>query len=162
MKDKSDIRNAADEASHFVILINVNLIFLNSSDQMSDFQIHCKIDKCFTVPPKLRLSLSFIALGLHLLTLMSSQTCMTFFLLWNPKEDTLKNVLVFFVHTLKVSGVQGCFGHPTFTAWTKNLFFRISYFVDTDERKSYRFICSETKTEFLFLSSIHHTLYRFV
>lgn len=127
MKDKSDIKNAADEASHFVILINVNLILLNSSDQMSDFQIYCKIDKCFTVPPKLRLSLRFIALGLHLLTFMSSQTCMIFFLLWNPKEDTLKIVLLFVVHTVKVSGVQGCFGHPTFTAWTKIVFQNILF-----------------------------------
>jgi len=38
----------------------------------------------------------------HLLTLTLFQTCMTFFLLWNTKEDILKDV---FVHTLKVSEV---------------------------------------------------------
>ncbi len=40
--------------------------------------------------------------------LMSLQTGMAFFLLWNTKEDILRNVSVFFVHTMKVSHHQNC------------------------------------------------------
>ncbi len=40
----------------------------------------------------------------HLLTLMSIQTCMTFFLLWNTKEDILKKKML--VHTIEINGHQ--------------------------------------------------------
>lgn len=33
-----------------------------------------------------------------------------FCLLWTTKEDILKNVTVFFLHTVKSNGVQCCFG----------------------------------------------------
>jgi len=54
---------------------------------------------------------------------------MTFFLLWNPKEDILKNVSVFSmpIHWLAV----------TFNIWTKKVeFFKILFVCSADERNS--------------------------
>jgi len=48
---------------------------------------------------------------------MSFQTCMTFFLLWSIEEDILRNVPVFFSHTMEVNG--HCY------VWTST-FFKIS------------------------------------
>ncbi len=40
------------------------------------------------------------------LTHMLFQTCMIFLLLWNIKEDILKNAALYFVYTMKVNEVQ--------------------------------------------------------
>ncbi len=37
---------------------------------------------------------------------MSFQTCIIFFLQWNVEESILKDVPSFFVHTMKVNGIQ--------------------------------------------------------
>jgi len=56
---------------------------------------------------------------------------------WDTKEDILKNVSVFFVHTLKVSWVQCCFG-PKFIVQTKTVktFFKLYYFVFHRRKKT--------------------------
>ncbi len=56
-----------------------------------------------------------------LLTLKSIQTCMTFFLPWNIKEDILKNVATFLGNSMKVNGVQNNMTPLIFAVCKKNI-----------------------------------------
>ncbi len=60
---------------------------------------------------------------------MSFQTCIIFFLQWNVEESILKDVPSFFVHTMKVNGIQMNNYDPIdFNCMDISFFFQISSF----------------------------------